>query len=69
MSPLTDTQEQVLAYMREFYELEDRLPSTRELQLAFGWKSQTSAVLHMKALERKGHIEKRERYYRFSRDM
>ena len=34
------------------------MPSTREIQVHFGFASQTAAVSHLKALEKKGVIQK-----------
>ena len=37
------------------------MPSTREIQTHFGFASQTAAVSHLRALEKKGAIVKEER--------
>jgi len=58
--PLTDRQAAVMDFIRDFYAQEDRLPSTRDIQTFFGWKSQTGAVSHLRALCRKGYLEHRQ---------
>ena len=57
--PLTDIQEKVLNYMMGFQAHEDRMPTSRELTAQFGWSSQTAAMTHLRALERKGELERR----------
>lgn len=57
--PLTDRQAAVMVFIQEFYDQEDRLPSTREIQSHFGFASQTGAMGHLRALARKGMIEHR----------
>ncbi len=56
---LTMMQSEVLSYMRWFFKEEDRMPSTREIGRAFGWKSQNNAIGHLRALGRKGALEHR----------
>jgi repressor LexA len=53
---LTDRQEEVLAYLKEEQRRTGIMPSTRELQQHFGFASQTAAVSHLRALEKKGAI-------------
>lgn len=76
MKELTERQKGVLSFMRRFFVQEDRLPSTREIQEHFGFRSQTAARSHLLALEKKGYIEHRTRsvrggenkgYFRFAR--
>ncbi len=55
---LTDRQQQLLDYLRQHYRESGIMPSTREIQNHFGFSSQTAAVSHLKALERKGVIER-----------
>ena len=57
---LTPKQAEVMTFIRNFYAQEDRLPSTRDMQSWFGWKSQTGAIGHLRALCRKGHLEHRQ---------
>ena len=65
---LTDKQRAVLDYCRAYYQKNDQLPPTRKIQDHFG-KTQTGAMSHMRALERKGYIEHNENgKYRFTRD-
>lgn len=56
---LTEKQEIILGFLRDFFEREDRLPTTREITREFGWKSQTAAMSHLRALERHGELEHR----------
>lgn len=63
----TKKQASVLSFMRRFHQRYDRIPTTREITEHFDWASQTAAVHHLKALERKGAIEKAGRHYRFAR--
>jgi repressor LexA len=53
---LTARQRQVLEYIEERQSAEGMVPSTREIQQHFGFASQTAAVTHLRALERKGAI-------------
>ena len=68
MTPLTDKQAAILAFLRRYFWENDMLPPSRTIQLHFGFASQTSAMVHMKALARKGAIERNEAgKWRFSR--
>lgn len=74
MSPLTDRQKEVHAYLIYFHAEEDRLPSSWELTRHFGWESQTSAMDYLKVLTHKGYLEHRQDpekgkngWYRFNR--
>jgi repressor LexA len=53
---LTDKQQLVLSWIVEFIQLNRYPPSNRELQKAFGFKSQTAALAHLKALKAKGCV-------------
>jgi repressor LexA len=53
---LTARQLQVLNYIEESLERTGVMPSTREIQVHFGFASQTAAMNHLRALERKGVI-------------
>ncbi|MEO0445615.1 MAG: transcriptional repressor LexA [Verrucomicrobiota bacterium] len=55
---LTDRQQQLVDYLRQHHRETGIMPSTREIQHYFGFSSQTAAVSHLRALERKGVIER-----------
>ena len=57
-SPLTQRQREVLGFVREWRSRKGKMPSTREIQRHFGFASQTAAVNHLKALERKGFLRR-----------
>lgn len=57
-SDLTDRQEEILAYLRWAQRENGVMPSTREIQTHFGFASQTAAMSHLRALERKGVIQR-----------
>ncbi len=57
---LTDRQQEVLDYLQSEHRRTGIMPSTREIQEYFGFASQTAAVSHLRALERKGAILRRE---------
>ena len=56
--PLTSRQEEILIYLKETQRVTGVMPSTRELQHYFGFASQTAAMSHLRALERKGAIQR-----------
>src|SRR6478735_1121060 len=56
MSTLTNRQQQLIEYLRDEQRRHGIMPSTREIQHHFGFASQTAAVSHLRALERKGII-------------
>ncbi len=58
MEALTNRQRQVLEFMEEAIEKIGVMPSTREIQEHFGFASQTAAVNHLRALEKKGVIQR-----------
>lgn len=58
---LTDRQQEILDYLHAEHRRTGIMPSTREIQKHFGFASQTAAVSHLRALERKGAIVKEER--------
>ena len=58
MAELTSRQQQVLDYIADAQSQTGVMPSTREIQEFFGFASQTAAVNHLKALERKGVIQR-----------
>lgn len=55
---LTDRQQQLVDFLRKYHHETGIMPSTREIQHHFGFSSQTAAVSHLKALERKGVIKR-----------
>lgn len=59
MESLTDRQQEVLDYILECNAHTGVTPSTREIQEHFGFASQTAAMNHLRALERKGVIQRR----------
>jgi repressor LexA len=59
METLTDRQQDVLEYISDSQTRTGVVPSTREIQEHFGFASQTAAMNHLRALERKGVITRR----------
>jgi repressor LexA len=55
---LTHRQKEILAYLRMSQRKMGIIPSTREIQHYFGFASQTAAMSHLRALERKGVIQR-----------
>jgi repressor LexA len=55
---LTEKQQLVLDYLREYQREYGVMPSTRDIQHHFGFASQTAAVSHLRALEKKGAIQR-----------
>jgi repressor LexA len=55
---LTHRQQEILNYLRKTQREEGIMPSTREIQQHFGFASQTAAMSHLRALERKGVIQR-----------
>ncbi len=55
---LTDRQQEVLDFLRDYQGEEGVYPSTREIQEHFGFASQTAAMSHLRALERKGALQR-----------
>lgn len=55
---LTARQMEILEYLRRSQRQTGIMPSTRELQHYFGFASQTAAMSHLRALERKGVIHR-----------
>ena len=58
MEPLTDKQQAILDFIGHEQARSGIMPSTREIQEHFGFASQTAAVNHLKALEKKGAIQR-----------
>ena len=55
---LTKRQQEILDYMRKAHHETGVMPSTREIQHYFGFASQTAAMGHLRALEKKGAIQR-----------
>ena len=55
---LTNRQQELLDFLRKYHSETGLMPSTREIQHHFGFASQTAAVSHLRALEKKGVIKK-----------
>lgn len=55
---LTHRQQEILDYLRKSQRQTGIMPSTREIQHFFGFASQTAAMSHLRALERKGVIQR-----------
>ena len=58
MPALTQRQQQILDFIAESVTQSGMVPSTREIQQHFGFASQTAAVNHLRALEKKGVIQR-----------
>ncbi len=58
MIKLTSRQEKILDFLRSYHKKTGVMPSTRDIQHHFEFKSQTAAVSHLRALERKGAIQR-----------
>lgn len=55
---ITPRQKQVIAYLKMCQKQTGVMPTTRELQHYFGFSSQTAAISHLRALEKKGVIQR-----------
>lgn len=55
---LTDRQREMLDFLRAYQRENGVMPSTREMQRHFGFSSQTAAMSHLRALEKKGAIQR-----------
>lgn len=58
MPNLTTRQQQVLGFMLQFLADNDQLPPMHVISSRFGFSSPNAAHEHVKALERKGFIER-----------
>jgi repressor LexA len=56
--PMTQRQAEILEYLKSSQRKTGVMPSTREIQHFFGFASQTAAMSHLRALERKGVIQR-----------
>lgn len=67
MQDITENQQRVLAWCREYFERNHQMPTGRAIQQQFGYASQTSAVNILGALEKKGYLARNEAgNYRFT---
>ncbi len=55
---LTNRQKELLDFLKSEFSNTGIMPSTREIQAHFGFKSQTAAMGHLRALEKKGVIQR-----------
>jgi repressor LexA len=55
---LTARQQELLNYLRGYQRTNGVMPSTRDIQRHFGFSSQTAAMSHLRALEKKGAIRR-----------
>jgi repressor LexA len=55
---LTERQEEILEFIRQFQQEHHLPPSTREIQRHFGFSSQTTVMGHLQALAAKEHLSK-----------
>jgi repressor LexA len=55
---LTSRQKEILEYLHKSSRTTGLMPSTREIQHYFGFASQTAAMSHLRALEKKGVIQR-----------
>ena len=55
---LTDRQQELLEFLRQYQRENGVMPSTRDIQRHFGFSSQTAAMTHLRALEKKGVIQR-----------
>lgn len=55
---LTERQKELLNFLKSESASTGIMPSTREIQAHFGFKSQTAAMGHLRALEKKGAIQR-----------
>ncbi len=55
---LTERQQEILDFLQDELNRSGIMPSTREIQQHFRFASQTAAVNHLKALERKGAVQR-----------
>ena len=55
---LTERQQQILEYLRSYQRENGVMPSSREIQQHFRFGSQTAAMSHLRALEKRGAIRR-----------
>jgi len=54
---LTERQETILGFLRDFQGREGIPPSSRQIQRQFGFKSQTTVIRYLRDLAQKGYVE------------
>ena len=54
---LTERQQEILDYMKDFFCENQGFPTIREIGLEFGIRSPNGVMTHLKALRRKGYLE------------
>lgn len=57
LTPITDRQREVLAFVAEHVEASGYAPTVREVAARFGWRSTRTAGEHLHELARKGALE------------
>src|SRR6185369_8652864 len=60
MQPLTDRQQQVYSFIKDYIEANGSSPTLREISGHIGTAGTATAIAHLEALERKGYIRRRE---------
>lgn len=60
MQGLTERQKGVLDFCRAYLAANDQMPTTRIICARFRWRSSSGAGVHLRALERKGALERNE---------
>jgi repressor LexA len=55
-SPLTETQQRIYGFIKEYIQGKGYPPTIREIQNNYGYKSHNSVVSHIKKLRNKGYI-------------
>src|SRR5689334_1635199 len=60
MQKLTDRQRQVLDFVSNYLDENGCPPTLREISEHIGTKGTATALLHLEALERKGHVHRRD---------
>jgi repressor LexA len=58
MEALTSRQQQILDFIADSQARTGIIPSTREIQQHFGFASQTAAMNHLRALQKKGFVQR-----------
>lgn len=56
--PLTKTQRAILAFWLDHFRTHQRFPAIREAMEKFGMNSPNGIVCHLKALEKKGYLQR-----------
>jgi repressor LexA len=64
MKELTFRQQQILTFIKDRSAEQGYWPSIREIQQEFGFKSTNAVIGHLRALEKKGYLERRPNHAR-----